>query len=155
MPVRRSVGFACAAQHSSIASSILALPASQPFISSASGGVIMQNDFTNHKGKKLFCKLWIKFGSRRELAETGHLLRLSDGIRRRQVVPRLQDSNLLRTSEALRQHVDDRGIYIVDTVAYILKLGHDGGETDISQLRIRLLARRHDGSKRHRADLLG
>ncbi|SRR5258707_742278 len=34
MPVRRSVGLPCATEHSSVASSILALPAIQPFISS-------------------------------------------------------------------------------------------------------------------------
>jgi hypothetical protein len=31
------------------------------------------------KGKKRFGKLWIKFSSRRKLAETGELLRLSGG----------------------------------------------------------------------------
>ena len=75
---------------------------------------MMPNDFTNDKGKKLFSKLWIKFSRRRELAETGDLLRLSAGVRRRHVVSCLQNSNLLGTPEALRQHVDDRGIYIVD-----------------------------------------
>jgi hypothetical protein len=68
---------------------------------------MMPNDFTNDKGKKLFRKLWIKFSSRRKLTETGDLLVLSAGVRRRQVVPSLQDSNLLGTPEALRQHVDD------------------------------------------------
>jgi hypothetical protein len=52
--------------------------------------------------------------------------------------------NLLGTPEALRQHVHDRGIYIVDTVAYVLKLGHGGGATDISQPIIRLIDLRHD-----------
>jgi hypothetical protein len=31
------------------------------------------------KGKKLFSKLWIKFSSKRKLANTGDLLRLSAG----------------------------------------------------------------------------
>ena len=31
------------------------------------------------KGKKLFSKLWIKFSSKRKLAKTGDLLRLSAG----------------------------------------------------------------------------
>ena len=31
------------------------------------------------KGKKLFSKLWIKFSSKRNLAKTGDLLRLSAG----------------------------------------------------------------------------
>jgi hypothetical protein len=108
---------------------------------------MMPNDFTNDKAKKIFRKLWIKFSSRRKLAETGDLLRLSPGVRRWQVVPSLQDSNLLGTPESLRQHVDDRGIYIIDTVTYVLKLGHGGGGTDISQFMIRLFDRRHDCSK--------
>jgi len=107
----------------------------------------MPNDFANDKAKKLFRKLWIKFSSRRKLAETGDLLRLSPGVRRRQVVLSLQDSNLLGTPEALRQHVDDRGIYIIDTVTYVLNLGHGGGGTNISQFMIRLFDRRHDCSK--------
>jgi hypothetical protein len=78
------------------------------------------------------------------LTETGDLLRLSAAVSGRQVVPRLQHSNLLGTPEALRQHVDVRAIYIVDTVAYVLKLGHGGGATDISQPIIRLIDRRHD-----------
>src|SRR5258708_38851860 len=110
---------------------------------SAPGGFMMPNDFTNDKGKKLFSKLGIKFSSRRKLAETGDLLRLSAGVRRRQVVSCLQNSNLLGTPEALRQHVDDRGIYIVDTVPYVLKLGHGGG----AHLMIRLLYLRHECSK--------
>jgi hypothetical protein len=107
---------------------------------------MMPNDFTNDKGKKLFSKLGIKFSSRRKLAETGDLLRLSAGVRRRQVVSCLQNSNLLGTPEALRQHVDDRGIYIVDTVPYVLKLGHGGGAVDITHLMIRLFDLRHECS---------
>jgi hypothetical protein len=38
------------------------------FNASALGGFMMQNDFTNDKGKKLFRKLWIEFSSRRKLA---------------------------------------------------------------------------------------
>ena len=97
---------------------------------------MMPNDFTNDKGKKLFSKLWIKFSRRRDLAETGDLLRLSAGVRRRHVVSCLQNSNLLGKPEALRQHVDDRGIYIVDPVPYVLKLGHGGGAVDITHLII-------------------
>jgi hypothetical protein len=77
------------------------------FNASAPGGFMMKNDFTNNKGKKLFGKLWIRFSSKRKLAEAGDLLRLSAGVRRRQVVPSLQKSNLLGTPEALRQRVDD------------------------------------------------
>ena len=97
---------------------------------------MMPNDFTNDKGKKLFSKLWIKFSRRRELAEMGDLLRLSARVRRRHVVSCLQNSNLLGKSEALRQHVDDGGIYIVDAVPYVLKLGHGGGAVDITHLMI-------------------
>src|ERR1700730_1708750 len=53
---------------------------------SAPGSFMMPNDFTNDKGKKLFRKLWIKFSSRRKFTETGDLLVLSAGFRRRQVV---------------------------------------------------------------------
>lgn len=108
---------------------------------------MMPNDFTNDKGKKLFSKLGIKFSSRRKLAETGDLLRFSAGVRRRQVVSCLQNSNLLGTPEALSQHVDDRGIYIVDTVPYVLKLGHGGGAVDITHLITRLFDLRHECSK--------
>ena len=47
------------------------------FNASAPDGFMMPNDFTNDKGKKLFGKLWIKFSSRRKLAETGDLLSTS------------------------------------------------------------------------------
>src|SRR5882757_1777902 len=117
------------------------------FHASAPGGFMMPNDFTNDKGKKLFSKLGIKFSSRRKRAETGDLLRFSAGVRRRQVVSCLQNSNLLGTPEALCQHVDDRGIYIVDTVPYVLKLGHRGGAVDIAHLMIRLFDLRHECSK--------
>jgi hypothetical protein len=106
---------------------------------------MMPNDFANDKGKKFFRKLWIKFSGRRKVAETRDLLRLSVGVRRRQVVSSLQNSNLLGTPEALRQHVDDRGIDIVDTVSYVLKLGHGGGGADISQLMIKVFGT-HTGS---------
>jgi hypothetical protein len=55
------------------------------FNASAPDGFMMPNDFTNDKGKKLFGKLWIKFSSNRKLAEAGDLLRLSAGVRRRQI----------------------------------------------------------------------
>jgi hypothetical protein len=114
---------------------------------SAPGGFMMPNDFTSDKAKKLFSKLWIKFSRRRDLAETGDLLRLSAGVRRRHVVSCLQNSNFLGKPEALRQHVDDRGIYIVDTAPYVLKLGHGGGAVDITHLMIRLFDLRHECSK--------
>ena len=69
---------------------------------------MMPHDFTNDKGKKRFRKLWFKFSSRRKLAEAGDLLVLSAGVRRRQVVPGLQDSNLLGTPEALRRLIHGR-----------------------------------------------
>jgi hypothetical protein len=108
---------------------------------SAPGSFMMPNDFTNDNGKKLFGKLRIKLSSRSKVTETGDLLRLSVGVRRRQVVLGLQNSNLLSTPEALRQHVNDGGVYIVDTGPYVLKLGHGGGQTDISQSMIRLFDR--------------
>jgi hypothetical protein len=116
---------------------------------------MMPNDLMNDKGKKLFSKLWIKFSRRRDLAETGDLLRLSAGVRRRHVVSCLQNSNLLGKPEALRQHVDDRGIYIVDTVPYVLKLGHGGGAVDITHLMIRLFDLRHECSKHFPISLEG
>src|SRR3979411_961887 len=75
----------------------------------------------------------------------GDLLRPSAGVRRH-VVSCLQNSNLLGKPEALRQHVDDRGIYIVDTVPYVLKLGHGGATLDITHLMIRLFDLRHECS---------
>ena len=102
---------------------------------------MMPNDFTNDKGKKFFGKFRIKVSSRSKVTETGDLLRLSVGVRRRQVVSGLQNSNLLSTPEALRQHVDDGGVYIVDTVPYVLKLGRGGRQTDISRLMIGLFDR--------------
>ena len=105
---------------------------------SAPSSFMMPNDFTNDEGKKLFGKLRIKLSGRSKVTETGSLLRLPVGVGRRQVVLGLQNSNLLGAPEALRQHVNDGGVYIVDTVPYVLKLGHGAGRTDISQLLIRL-----------------
>lgn len=95
---------------------------------------MMPNDFANYERKKLFGELRIKPGSRSETAETSDLLRLSVGVRRWQVVSGLQNANPLGTPEALRQHVNDGGIYIVDAVPYVLKLGHRGSQTVINEL---------------------
>src|SRR3981189_2697079 len=122
---------------------------------SAPGDFMMPNDLTNDKGKKLFSKLWIKFSRRRALAEPGGLPRLSAGVGRRHFVSCLQNSNLLGKPEALRQHVDDRGIYIVDAVPYVLKLGHGGGAVDSTHLMIRLFYLRPECSKHFPISLEG
>jgi hypothetical protein len=84
---------------------------------------MLANDFMNDKGQELLGKVRIKVADRREMPQTAHLLRFSAGIARGQSVLRLQFADGAGTPEPLCQHVNNRGIDIIDTVPQDLKCG--------------------------------
>jgi hypothetical protein len=88
---------------------------------------VLPNDFIDDKGQKLLGKVWVEFADRRETPQATHLLRFSAGIARGQPVLRLQFADSAGTTEPLRQHVDDRGIDIVDAVPQVSKFGNGIG----------------------------
>lgn len=81
------------------------------------------NDFMNHKGQELLGNVWVKVADRRKVPQAAHLLGFSGGIARRQPVLHLQFADSLGTSKPLRQHVDNRGIDIIDAVSQVSKFG--------------------------------
>jgi hypothetical protein len=84
---------------------------------------MLPNDFMNDKRQELFGKVRIKVADRREMPHAACLLRFSTGIARAQPVLRLQLADSPGTSEPLRQHVDNRGVDIVDAVSEVSKSG--------------------------------
>jgi hypothetical protein len=93
------------------------------FGGSAGNHFVLPNDFIDDKGQKLLGKVWIEFADRREMPQAAHLLRFSAGIARGQPVLRLQFADGAGTSKPLCQHVDNRGIDIVDAVPQVSKFG--------------------------------
>jgi hypothetical protein len=84
---------------------------------------VLANDFMNDKGQELLGKVWVEFADRREMPQAAYLLGFSAGIARGQSVLRLQFADSAGTSEPLCQHVDDRGIDIIDAVPQVSKFG--------------------------------
>jgi hypothetical protein len=84
---------------------------------------VVPNDFMNDKGQELLGKVWVKFADLREMPQTTELLGFSAGIARGQSVLSLQFADSVGTAEPLREHVDDRGIDIVDAVPQVAKFG--------------------------------
>jgi hypothetical protein len=82
---------------------------------------VLPNDFTNDKGQEFLGKVWVEFTDRREMPQTADLLGFPAGIARGQSVPGLQFADSLGTPKAFGQHVDDRGIDIVDAVPQVSK----------------------------------
>jgi hypothetical protein len=85
---------------------------------------VLANNFMNDKGQELFSKVWVKFAVRREMPQTTELIGFSAGIARGRSVLRLQFSHRAGTPKPLLQHVDDRGIDIVDAVPQVAKFGN-------------------------------
>src|SRR5437763_3645273 len=94
------------------------------FAGCAPNRFVLPNNFMNDKGEELFGNGWVKFADRREMPQTTELLGFSAGIARGQSVLRLQFSHRAGTPKPLRQHVDDRGIDIVDAVPQVAKFGN-------------------------------
>jgi hypothetical protein len=85
---------------------------------------VLPNDFIDDKGQKLLGKVWVEVADRREMPQAALLLGFSSGIARGQSVPGLQFADSAGTTEPLRQHVDDRGIDIIDAVPQVSKFGN-------------------------------
>jgi hypothetical protein len=99
----------------------------------------MSNDFTNNKGQELLGEVRVEFADRREMPQTADLLGFPAGIARRQSVPGLQSADRVGTSEPLRQHVDDRGIDIIDGIPQVSKFGNGISSISLVQLLRRSL----------------
>ena len=84
----------------------------------------MSDDFTNDQGQELLGKVWVELADSREMAQTAGLLSFSGGIARRQSMVSLQFADCPGTPETLCQHVDDRGIDIIDAVPQVSKVGN-------------------------------
>jgi hypothetical protein len=82
---------------------------------------VLPNDFTNDKGQEFLGKVWVEFADRREMPQTTELLGFPAGVARGQPVLRLQFTDSVGTPKSLGQHVDDRGIDIVDAVPQVSK----------------------------------
>jgi hypothetical protein len=93
-------------------------------VGSAPNRFVLPNNFMNDKGQELLGEVWVEFADRREMPQTADLLGFSSGIARGQSVLRLQFADSAGTSEPLCQHVDDRGIDIVDAVPQVAKSGY-------------------------------
>jgi hypothetical protein len=62
------------------------------------------------------------------MPQTADLLGFSSGVAIGQPMLRLQFADSVGTSEPLSQHVDDRGIDIIDAVAQVSKFGNGIGK---------------------------
>jgi hypothetical protein len=91
---------------------------------------VLPNDFINDKAEKLLGKVWVELAGRREVPQMAHLLGFSAGVARGQPVLRLQFADRAGTTKPLRQHVNNRGIDIIDAVPQISKLGNGIGRID-------------------------
>jgi hypothetical protein len=85
---------------------------------------VTPNNLTNDKGQELFGKIWVELADSREMPQTADLLGFSAGIARGQSVPGLQFADCPGTPEPLRQHVDDRGIDIINAAPQVSKLAN-------------------------------
>jgi hypothetical protein len=97
------------------------------FGGSAPNRFVLPNDFMNDKGQEPLGKVGVEFADRREMPQPADLLGFSSGVARGQFVPRFQFSHGTGTPKPLRQHVDDRGVDIVDAVPQVAKLGNGIG----------------------------
>jgi hypothetical protein len=83
---------------------------------------MMPNDFTNDQGQELLGKVWVEFADSREMPQTAGLLGFPSGVARGQSVLGLQFADRVGTPEPLCQHVDDRGIDIIDAIPQVSKV---------------------------------
>jgi len=88
----------------------------------ARNGFVMPDDLSNDKGEELLGKVRVEPADSRELTQTAYLLGFSYGIARRQSVPGLQFSHCVSAPEPFRQHVDDRGVDVIDAIAQVSKV---------------------------------
>src|SRR6516165_3701856 len=82
------------------------------------GRFVMADGLTNNKSKELLDKVRVKLADSRESTQTTYLLGFSSGIARRQSVLSLQFANYASAREPFRQHVNDRGVNVVDAIAH-------------------------------------
>jgi hypothetical protein len=85
---------------------------------------VKSDHFTKDKRQELLGKIRVERADSRELPQTADLLSFSAGIASGQSVVGLQFADCPGTPEPLRQHVDDRGIDIIDAVPQVSKVGN-------------------------------
>jgi hypothetical protein len=84
----------------------------------------MLNHVTNDKNQELLGKVRVELADGREVPQATDLGGFPSGVARGQPVPGLQFANREGTPEPLRQHVDDRGINIIDAIPQVSKVGN-------------------------------
>jgi hypothetical protein len=82
----------------------------------------MPDDLSNDKGQEPLCKVRVQLADSRELTQTVYLLGFSCGIARSQSVLGLQFADCAGAPKPFRQHVDDRGINVIDAIADVSKV---------------------------------
>jgi hypothetical protein len=82
----------------------------------------MPDDLSNNKGEELLGKVGVELASRCEPTQTAYLLGFSSRIARRQSMLGLQFADQAGATEPFRQHVDDRGIYVINAIAHVSKV---------------------------------
>src|SRR5262245_17654549 len=88
----------------------------------ARNGFVMPDDLSNDEGEELLAKVRVELADSRELTQTAYLLGLSCGIARRKSVLGLQLADCAGAPEPFRQHVDDRGVDVIDAIANVSKV---------------------------------
>lgn len=87
---------------------------------------MVADHFIDHEADEFLAEFGIEIGLRRQLAQPGNLPRLAVRIGGGQGGARLVFAHSLGDAEAFGQHVDQRGVDIVDAAAEAGKLGIGG-----------------------------
>lgn len=86
-------------------------------------GVVVTNDLANDEGEEFFREIGIEPGSLCEFAQTRDLRGFTVRIRCGKTGGSLEFAHGLRLTKALGEHVDQRGIDVVDALAVQFQLG--------------------------------
>jgi len=84
---------------------------------------VVVDDFADDEGEEFFGEFGVEMGADGEAAQAGDLAGFAGGVGRREFQLRLEQADGFGAFEALGEHVDDRGIDIVDAFAQGEELG--------------------------------
>ncbi|GAA2952752.1 hypothetical protein GCM10020227_19850 [Streptomyces flavovirens] len=84
--------------------------------------LVVADDLGDDEVQQLLGERRVELGAFGELAQPGDLAGLAGGVGGRQVVLRLEVADLLGGLEAFGEHVDDRGVDVVDAFAQAVQL---------------------------------
>ena len=94
--------------------------------------LVMADNFRNDKIEEFLREVGIELGGLREASQARDLRRLARRIGGSETVRRLVTADRLGAFEALGQHVDERGVDIVDAVAQAQQFGMVHGRPQMS-----------------------